>query len=204
MLRRISSTPFCIAASTLGGFAPSARFTSTTTAGSSSSSPKTPIAEVEDDNPEKPPFTVNVNTSVSQRVEAEKADKLLGMRISQKQETFNKLKPEHTATFKDMRPLPSEKECIEDLRRRLIFQSRYRGMVEMDVIFGLFAKTRLPSMDRQGLIEYDQLLRQLDNDLFNWLVMGFDAPEEVNKIPLFQELKRFMVDHKEDIVAERL
>ena len=177
------------------------RFCSTTAPASAS---KANAAAEAEENDEKPPFTVNVNPSVSTRVEAEKADKLLGMRISQKSENFTKIKPEHTVTFKDMRPLPTEKECVEDLRRRLIFQSRYRGMVEMDVIFGLFAKTRLPAMDRQGLIEYDQLLRQLDNDLFNWLVMGYDAPEEVSSIPLFKELKQFMVDHKEDIVAERL
>lgn len=139
---------------------------------------------------------------MSTRVDADKADVLMKMRV--KADTYKELKPEHTKNFKDMRPLPTEAESDEDLRRRLIFQSRYRGMVEMDVIFGLFAKTRLPIMDRQGLVEYDQLLRQLDNDLFNWLVMGHQAPAEVSEIPLFKELRQFMIDHKDDIVAERL
>eukprot|EP00744_Colponema_vietnamica_P023745 GILI01034450.1.p1 GENE.GILI01034450.1~~GILI01034450.1.p1 ORF type:complete len:178 (-),score=23.41 GILI01034450.1:62-565(-) len=132
----------------------------------------------------------------------EKQDTLRQMRV--KADTFNQLKPEHTANFKDMRPAPTDKESDDDLRRRLIFQSRYRGMVEMDVIFGLFAKTRLPQMDRAGLIEYDTMLRQLDNDLFNWIVMGFEAPAEIKSLGLFKDIQKFMVEHKDEIVAERL
>lgn len=132
----------------------------------------------------------------------EKQNTLRQLRV--KVDTFNQLKPEHTSTFKDMRPAPTEKESDDDLRRRLIFQSRYRGMVEMDVIFGLFAKTRLPTMERKGLIEYDTMLRQLDNDLFNWLVMGFEVPTEISSLGLFKDIQKFMIEHKDDIVAERL
>ncbi|CAG9578303.1 conserved hypothetical protein [Leishmania major strain Friedlin] len=101
----------------------------------------------------------------------------------------------HGTTFRDSRPV-DPKESVECKRRRLIYQSRYRGMVEMDLIFGHFARCKLETLDASMLDEYDMLLKQLDSELFRWLVMGVDAPEGVAKLRCFGELRRFIKEER--------
>lgn len=104
------------------------------------------------------------------------------------------------ATFKDTRERdPAETD--EDCRRRLIYQSRYRGMVEMDLICGHFARVHLPSLDPALLREYDLLLQQLDNDLFNWLVMDLEAPAEISRLKCFAVVKMFVEKERHELLS---
>ena len=105
--------------------------------------------------------------------------------------------------FKDMRPEPSASETDDTLRRRLVFQSRYRGMVEMDLLFGSFAQSQLEKFDRAGLVAYDKLLRELDNDLFNWTVMGGKAPEEIANNAVWQPFLNYAEEHREELLKFR-
>ncbi|AYU80910.1 SDHAF2 / Succinate dehydrogenase assembly factor 2 [Leishmania donovani] len=106
----------------------------------------------------------------------------------------------HGKTFRDSRPADPE-ESVECKRRRLIYQSRYRGMVEMDLIFGHFARCKLETLDASMLDEYDVLLKQLDSELFRWLVMGVDAPEGVAKLRCFDELRRFIKEERTELLG---
>ncbi|GET90712.1 hypothetical protein, conserved [Leishmania tarentolae] len=106
----------------------------------------------------------------------------------------------HGMTFRDSRPV-DPKESVECKRRRLIYQSRYRGMVEMDLIFGHFARCKLATLDAFMLDEYDVLLKQLDSELFRWLVMGVDAPEEVTRLRCFDELRRFIKEERTELLG---
>ncbi|CAJ1010563.1 putative Flavinator of succinate dehydrogenase [Leishmania naiffi] len=103
-------------------------------------------------------------------------------------------------TFHDSRSV-NPNESVESKRRRLIYQSRYRGMVEMDLIFGHFARCKLETLDAAMLNEYDILLKQLDSELFCWLVMGVDAPEEVSKLRCFDELRRFINEERAELLV---
>lgn len=82
------------------------------------------------------------------------------------------LKLREKANFKDAtnHVAKDEKKGTDGLRKRLIFQSRYRGMAELDLILGSFAHEALPNATQEELIEYDAILRELDTDLFHWLV----------------------------------
>lgn len=113
------------------------------------------------------------------------------------------VKPESMQTFRDIRPPPAN-ETVEQLRRRLIYQSRYRGMVEMDIIFGSFARERLDTFEREKLQEYDTLLRQFDNDLFNWLVMSQPAPETVTSLKIWNEIVTFVAKNKDSMRSHQL
>ncbi|KAG5472333.1 hypothetical protein LSCM1_03732 [Leishmania martiniquensis] len=106
----------------------------------------------------------------------------------------------HGETFRDSRPIDPN-ETVESKRRRLIYQSRYRGMVEMDLIFGHFARCKLETLDASMLDEYDTLLKQLDSELFRWLVIGLDAPEEVAKLRCFGELCRFITEERAELLS---
>lgn len=54
-------------------------------------------------------------------------------------------------------PEARDAESTETLRKRLVYESRKRGILEMDLILGTFAKTRLASMDDRQLREYDRV-----------------------------------------------
>lgn len=103
-------------------------------------------------------------------------------------------------TFRDSRPIDPN-ESVENKRRRLIYQSRYRGMVEMDLIFGHFARCKLATLDAAMLDEYDTLLKQLDSELFRWLVMGVDVPEELAQLRCYTELRRFIQEERTELLG---
>ena len=69
-------------------------------------------------------------------------------------------------------PTAADQEAhqLDAVRRRLRYQSKYRGMAELDLILGAFADVALPRATPEELAGYDDILRQLDTDLFHWLV----------------------------------
>lgn len=103
-------------------------------------------------------------------------------------------------TFQDSRSVDPN-EPTEVKRRRLHYQSQYRGMVEMDLICGHFARCKLESLSREMLMEYDVLLKQLDNELFKWLVMGETPPVEVSKMACFHAMKEFVEKEKSELLG---
>jgi len=58
----------------------------------------------------------------------------------------------------------------EALRRRLLFQSRHRGVKELDLVLGRFAEAHLTGFDGVELGQYDVLLAEPDPDIYDWLV----------------------------------
>ncbi len=62
----------------------------------------------------------------------------------------------------------------EDLKR-LYWHSR-RGMLELDLLLVPFAETRLSGLSADELGMYRDLLREEDQDLFQWLTRRTQAP----------------------------
>ena len=62
--------------------------------------------------------------------------------------------------------------------RRVLFQCWHRGTQESDFILGGFADTYLTDFDSEQLDRFEALLECTDPDLFDWIIGGFDAPEE--------------------------
>jgi antitoxin CptB len=54
-------------------------------------------------------------------------------------------------------------------RKRLLMQSRRRGMREMDLVLGAFADYHLATFDAEQLERYEALLSCPDPDLIAWL-----------------------------------
>ena len=64
---------------------------------------------------------------------------------------------------------------IAKQRKRLLYQSRYRGTQEADLLFGAFAARYLAEMTAAQLTTYERLLDESDVDLVNWMT-GRDQP----------------------------
>lgn len=66
-------------------------------------------------------------------------------------------------------------EVHEHRIKRLKMRSMRRGIKEMDLILPPFADKHLPDMDDAELTLYEQMLNEIDHDLYQW-VTGQDAP----------------------------
>lgn len=54
-------------------------------------------------------------------------------------------------------PEGRDREPTETLRKRLVYESRKRGILEMDLILSTFARDRLATMSDRELREYDRV-----------------------------------------------
>eukprot|EP00026_Physarum_polycephalum_P024130 Phypoly_transcript_30116.p1 GENE.Phypoly_transcript_30116~~Phypoly_transcript_30116.p1 ORF type:complete len:138 (+),score=25.55 Phypoly_transcript_30116:39-416(+) len=68
---------------------------------------------------------------------------------------------------------------VEKMRKRLYYQSKERGMLENDLLLGNFAKKYLPEMSQEELKEYDQIVKQIDPDIFAWITGKQQIPDEL-------------------------
>lgn len=82
------------------------------------------------------------------------------------------LRPRHSdgpGSFRDIRPLTaSDSADPAVMTKKLQFQCRYRGMVEMEILLGSFLHGIKPTAPE--CLQLDTILREFDNDLYHWLV----------------------------------
>ncbi len=69
-------------------------------------------------------------------------------------------------------------ETIEVKRKRLLYRSKYCGNKEMDLILGTFAERHLDTMTDAQLDKYDDLIRNQDLDLYDWISGRQPVPAE--------------------------
>ena len=62
------------------------------------------------------------------------------------------------------------------LRRRLLFQSKHRGVKELDLILGRFAEVHLAGFGMAELQQFAVLLAEPDPDIYDWLVGRVPLP----------------------------
>ncbi len=58
---------------------------------------------------------------------------------------------------------------MDSRRKRLLFRSRHRGMQETDILLGGFARRHLSELTDEQLDQFETLLEESDNDLFDWI-----------------------------------
>ena len=85
---------------------------------------------------------------------------------------------------------------IAKQRKRLLYQSRYRGTQEADLLFGAFAARYLSEMTAAQLTTYERLLDESDVDLVNWLT-GRDNPPAA----LDSDVLKLLLDFKLPIAS---
>ncbi|WP_373353128.1 succinate dehydrogenase assembly factor 2 [Pseudoroseicyclus sp. CXY001] len=68
-------------------------------------------------------------------------------------------------------------ESRETRLRRLHMRSIRRGIREMDLILGAFAREQLPGLSESRLDEYERLLAESDHDIYRWVTTGEGEPE---------------------------
>lgn len=76
-------------------------------------------------------------------------------------------------------PIRRANETHEQKLKRLIYKSRKRGILEMDIILSGFAAEYLNKLNKNDLEKYDLLLDELDWNVYRWIT---DEGLDVSKI----------------------
>ena len=77
---------------------------------------------------------------------------------------------------------------IDDLKKKIIYRSNYRGTKEMDKLLGAFTKTYINVLSDDDLLKLEKLLNIDDTNLYNYL-NGLETDvfiEENNVTDLFR------------------
>ena len=73
-------------------------------------------------------------------------------------------------------------EPREHQLKRLSMRSMRRGIKEMDIILSRYAAKRLDGFDASELAQYDALLSENDQDLYQWVSGQTPPPEPLREM----------------------
>ena len=79
-----------------------------------------------------------------------------------------------------MSPGQRSVDAIEVRRKRLIYRSKQRGWLEVDLLMGTWAVENVPSLSIQEMDEYEAILNQETIDIFNFVTGKDEAPPELH------------------------
>ena len=79
---------------------------------------------------------------------------------------------------------------IDELKKKIIYRSNYRGTKEMDKLLGKFVKKYINELEEEDLIDLDKLLNIDDTNLFNFY-NGFDTEFKIEKNNISLLFKNF-------------
>ena len=80
---------------------------------------------------------------------------------------------------------------IDELRKKIIYRSNYRGTKEMDKLIGAFTRTYINDLSENDLVKLEKLLDIDDSNLYNFLngLKTDVAIEKNNVTDLFKNFK---------------
>ena len=80
---------------------------------------------------------------------------------------------------------------IDQLKKKIIYRSNYRGTKEMDKLLGAFTKKHINQLEEEDLIQLIEFLEIDDNNLYNFYNgLNTDVEFKNNKInSLFKNFK---------------
>ena len=84
---------------------------------------------------------------------------------------------------------PAESHIFDEhdgLRRRLLYRSKQRGWLEMDIMLGNWARDNLGRLDGAGLQQFQEIIDMENPDLYRWLTGQDEVPDTINNSLLFE------------------
>ena len=81
---------------------------------------------------------------------------------------------------------------IDQLKKKIIYRSNYRGTKEMDKLLGAFTNKHINQLEEEDLIQLIKLLEIDDNNYIIFIILNTDIKFENNKInSLFKNFLNF-------------
>lgn len=84
-------------------------------------------------------------------------------------------------------------EAFDELdlrRRRIIWLAGHRGMRELDLVLGAYAREHVAQMDATALAQFESILEVPDTDLFDWIMGKAGVPAQYQG-PLIDTLRGY-------------
>lgn len=97
-----------------------------------------------------------------------------------------------------VKPIERTGETVFQMRKRLIYQSRKRGILETDLLLSRFADKYIDELDESLLHEYDKLLDELDWDIYYWITENYSTTSLPKKWENSKILKMLQKESKND------
>lgn len=72
------------------------------------------------------------------------------------------------------------------LLNRLLYRSRQRGFLEMDLLVGIWAEKRVPELSEENLRQFELILDQENPDLYKWLTGQEQPPTDIANNTAYQ------------------
>ena len=79
---------------------------------------------------------------------------------------------------------------IDELKKKIVYRSNYRGTKEMDKLLGKFVKKYIDDLQEKDLIDLDKFLNIDDANLYNFY-NGFETDFEIKKNNISLLFKNF-------------
>ena len=84
---------------------------------------------------------------------------------------------------------------IDELKKKIIYRSNYRGTKEMDKLLGAFTKTYIHKLSDDDLVKLEKLLDIDDSNLYNFL-NGIETDVVIEKNVVTDLFKNFKYNKK--------
>ena len=85
--------------------------------------------------------------------------------------------------------MPGPDNSPDTRRKKIIWRAEHRGIREMDLLMGSFARQYVNEMDESELDAFEVLIGLHDLDLYNWLIGREEAPDDV-RTAVYERLKQ--------------
>ena len=77
--------------------------------------------------------------------------------------------------------LTAEELELEVRKKRLIYRSKQRGWLEVDLLLGTWANIHVPSLSASDLNEFEEFVNMETIDIYNIITLRLDVPEELKR-----------------------
>jgi len=81
---------------------------------------------------------------------------------------------------------------IDELKKKIIYRSKYRGTKEMDILMRSFVKSIVELLDRKGLIKLNDLVNLDDENLYK-IKNSINDNKILNDDDLIIKFKKFKI-----------
>lgn len=115
---------------------------------------------------------------------------LPGLSSSQAEKVYNR-NNQMRSEYEAIKPTMNENEYDEVRRKRLIYRSKQRGWLEVDILLGSWAAKHVHLLTKEQMDDYEAILREETIDIFNY-VSGKDAlPERLQGSQIMKQLQEY-------------
>ncbi|KAK9067498.1 hypothetical protein SSX86_014828 [Deinandra increscens subsp. villosa] len=83
----------------------------------------------------------------------------------------------------------SDEESKRQLVNRLVYRSKQRGFLELDLVLGSWVENHVGSLDEKGIRALVDVLDLENPDLWKWLTGQEQPPEAIDTNPVFNEVR---------------